>query len=180
MAPSAICLRTCSRVNNKAFGLDEVLRIIATVLSVAHMTASHMRANENEIYETERSDMNYAYMRFHIKDIRWNDHELSCIWMYIINVLCNPIIAVFQMSVFIFILGPGSYNTIDIINLYMIIGCLSRHVALSFPGTCVTQPAYYAARTDLNLLADLVVLIGLIWTFWYLVLNKVRDAVSKT
>lgn len=36
------CLRIYSRVSTKTFGLDDVLIIIAMVLSMAHTTASYM------------------------------------------------------------------------------------------------------------------------------------------
>ncbi|KAI6373123.1 hypothetical protein MCOR25_003522 [Pyricularia grisea] len=148
------------------------------VLSMAHTTASYMY-------------MKYAYIGYHVKDIPWNDPEVSRIWMYIINVLYNPILAIVKMSVLIFLLRLGGYKTgvrstilaVGAVNLFMMIGCLIAMIFQCFPfeynwrpwavqGTCIDRPAYYVARAVLNVVTDIVVLIMPIWIFWDLKMNK--------
>ncbi|KAL5866754.1 hypothetical protein ACKVWC_010648 [Pyricularia oryzae] len=172
------CLRIYSRISTKTFGLDDALIIIAMILSVAHTTASYMY-------------MKYAYIGFHVEDIPWNDPEVSRIWMYIINVVYNPILAIVKMSVLIFLLRLGGYKTgvrrtilaVGAVNLLMMIGCLLAMIFQCFPfeynwrpwavdGTCINQPAYYVARAVLNVITDIVVLIVPIWIFWDLKVNK--------
>ncbi|KAH7317726.1 CFEM domain-containing protein [Rhexocercosporidium sp. MPI-PUGE-AT-0058] len=185
-----VALRVYIRRKMKQFGWDDGLIVLAMVLSIAATVAGYYC-------------LKTAFLGIRVADIPPTaDPGLGLLWIFIAEILYNPILAIVKTSILLFLLRLGGHMTgiryaihsLNVINISLAIAVFITVIFQCRPinfywdrmrdptmkGTCIDTALFYVTTAGLTILTDLAALALPFWIFLGLKLSlKARVALMS-